>query len=244
MITIPTGQLVGLLQDVLPFGVAGKDLPEIGVVHLRWDGRMLHAWTTDRYRLAWAQWHPEDPPFGTDVQDDLLVTWGGDDDNAGWDANVWVEDVQHLVKVFKLSKKEYWVPLTLDVDNEIVTVARSRLTGYTASVVLMEQPELVKVFDAPGKLEEFDAPRTVKAVKRAAFTARLLADFELVRARGPLHLTFRGEHNAALVHIGDRFRGAIALIRQEKPDDPTVDVRTTTGVAIPVIDPEPPHEEP
>jgi hypothetical protein len=237
VITIPTGQLVGLMQDVVPFGVEAKDLPELAVVHLRWDGRMLHAWTTDRYRLAWAQWHPDDPPWATDVQDDLLTEWGSDDEP--WDANVWLEDVKHLVKTFKLGRKQYWTALTLDVDEQLVTVARDRITGLAATTVLMEQPELSAVFDAPGKLAALDRAVPVKTM---AFNARFLADFELVRARGPLHLTFRGANAAALVHIGERFVGAIAAVRMEQPEGRKIDLRTATGVAIPVIEPEPPKE--
>ncbi|WP_213451561.1 hypothetical protein [Rhizomonospora bruguierae] len=59
MITIPTGELVGLLGDVVPFASPDKDMPNYNVVRLEWDGEMLHALTCDTIRIGWSSWHPD-----------------------------------------------------------------------------------------------------------------------------------------------------------------------------------------
>lgn len=207
MILVPTGELTGVLGDVVPFACPDNDLPSLNCVRLEWDGTMLHALATDRFRIAWSGWHPDDQP-DQDSQDDLFTTWGGADEP--WQATICLDDAKELVKVFKLPTKEQRVPLTLSLDREQVTVRRDRDTGYTALRL-----------DIPDKLAEFPDVRKllsdsdkVEPVTGLKFNAKYLADFSKVRPRSPLELSFTGTAGLAHVSIGKRFTGAIMPVRE------------------------------
>lgn len=207
MITVPTGDLVGVLSDTIPFACAEDEVPHLNCIRLEWDGDMLHALSTDMFRIAWSSWHPNDEP-DTDAQDDLFTTWGSADD--AWLATITLADAKELVKVFKLGPKEARVPLSLGFDNGQVTVRRDRDTGHTALRVdvldhLVEFPDVRKF------LSENDQ---VKPVVGLAFNARYLADFGKVRPRSPMQLSFTGTTSTTHVAIGKRFNGAIMPIRE------------------------------
>ena len=207
MILVPTGELTGVLGDVVPFACPDDDLPSMNCVRIEWDGQMLHALATDRFRIAWSMWHPDDQP-DADSQDDLFTTWGGADEP--WKATICLDDAKELVKVFKLPTKEQRVPLSLDLNQEQVTVRRDRDTGYTALRL-----------DIPDKLAEFpdvrkllaDADR-IEAVTGLMFNAKYLADFGKVRPRSPLQMSFTGATGIAHVSVGKRFTGAIMPVRE------------------------------
>jgi hypothetical protein len=207
LITIPTGDLTGVLSDVIPFAFPDPDLPAINCVRIEWDGALLHALSTDRYRVGWSSWHPDDQP-DIDSQDDLFTKWGGADDP--WQATVTLDDAKELVKVFKLPVKEQRVPLSLNVDRGQVTIHRDRDTGYTALRLdipdqLLEFPDVRKLLaDADG----------VEPVTALAFNARFLADFGKVRPGAPMQLSFTGSTGLAHVAIGKRFTGAIMPVRE------------------------------
>jgi hypothetical protein len=79
VITIPTGELTGLLSDVLVFAFPEDDLPHVNCVRIEWDGEMLHAEATDTLHAARSSWHPDDID-GNDSQPSLHNPLGGDDD--------------------------------------------------------------------------------------------------------------------------------------------------------------------
>lgn len=206
MITVPTGELVGLLADTIPFACPDPELPGVNSVRLEWDRHMLHALSTDRIRIGIASWHPDDEPEG-EVQDDLFTKFGGADEP--WAVLIPLEDAKHIVKVFKLGPKEQRTPLTVDAHNASVTVKRSRDTGYPEMTVRVE-----------GRLDEFPDLRavladadTVQPVTGLAYGAKFLADFAKVRPRSPLELTFTGATSPTLVQVGQRFTGAIMPTR-------------------------------
>ncbi|MFI5934747.1 hypothetical protein [Actinoplanes sp. NPDC051494] len=207
MITIPTGDLTGVLGDVIPFVFPDDDLPDLHCVRLEWDGTMLHALSTDRFRMAVSSWHPDDEP-DADVQDDMFVRWGGADDP--WTATLTLEDAKELVKVFKLPPKKQRVPLTLDFANEQVTVRRDRDTGYTA--VRLDVPDQLAQFPDIRKLLA-DSDR-LKPITGLMFNAKFLADFGKVRPRAPMQLSFTGSTAITHVGIGKRFLGAIMPLRE------------------------------
>jgi hypothetical protein len=78
VITISTASCWACFSDVVPFADQDDDLPLLNAVRVEWDGRRLHAQATDRYRVAWSQWDPDDDP-DEDVQEDMFTQWGGPD---------------------------------------------------------------------------------------------------------------------------------------------------------------------
>lgn len=206
MITIPTADLVGVLSDTIPFACPLPELPTLNCIRVEWDGQMLHTLATDRYRVAWSQWHPDDEPDeGVEAQSDLFTEFGGADDP--WHAVIGLEDAKQLVKVFKLPTKEAHAPVTLDQERGQLQVKRSRDTGHSALTALMRAelpdgestPDLVKLLA--------DADR-IEAVKGLSFNAKLLADFAKVRPRGNV-MALRFAQKLVHVSIGERFVGAI-----------------------------------
>lgn len=209
MITIPTGDLTGILADVIPFAFPDEDIPDINCVRLEWDGGSLHALATDRYRLAISTWQPGDLDESDGVQDDLFTDWGGGDDP--WSMSIALDEAKELVKVFKLGPKEWHTPLTVDYDAERwhAKVVRSRDTGHSAITVVT--PDMRAEFpDLRALLAKHDG---LEAVRGLAFTAKLLADFAKVRPRGPMDMKFTGEGGMTHVTIGERFVGAIQPVR-------------------------------
>jgi hypothetical protein len=210
-ISIPTGDLTGLLGDTIPFASPDKDLPSLHAIRLHWDGGQLHAQATDRLRVAWSTWDPDDDPDGDeDVQDDLFTDWGGADDP--WEAVLPFDDAKHLVATYKLGVKEQRVPLTVDMDVERgqIRVARSRETGHSAITTTVRTP-LVEFPNIRAYLADSAVAGKVDSI---AYTAKFVADFAKVRQRGPLELTFTGSESPTLVTIGKRFVGAIMPVKR------------------------------
>lgn len=204
MITIPTGDLVGILADVVPFAWPDDDLPTINAVRLEWDGERLHAMATDRYRLGWSTWEPGDADPDEEVQDDLFTAWGGGDDP--WRVTLRRVDATELTKVFKLPAKARQVPVTVDHDRtgHRLIVKRSADTGHTAHTMTAEDMFTDDYPDIRKVLADADKPTSIR---HTAFNAKWLADFAKVRPRGPLDMRFT--KTLVQVSIGERFRGAI-----------------------------------
>lgn len=207
-ITIPTGDLTGVLADVIPFAHPKADAGALNCIRLDWDGEYLHATATDRIRVGISTWHPDDEP-DDDGQDDLFARWGGADDP--WSILMPLDDAKDIVSNYKLGPKEYRVPLTIDMHEGVLKIERSRDTGHSRLVMQIQ-----------GVLDEFpDVRKFLREADRAIpvtgqrYTAKFLADFAKVRPRGPLELAF----SKGLTHIsiGERFVGAIAPIADDKP---------------------------
>lgn len=220
MITIPTGDFTGILADVIPLASVDNEQPTINSVHLEWDGRMLHALATDRYRIGIASWHPDDEPE-VQSQDDLFTKCGGGDDP--WSVTVSLDDAKHLVKTFKLGIKQSRTPITVELLDLDMKVIRSRVTGHSAITATVDgisepYPDLRQL------LSECDA---ITPTAGLAYGARSIADFAKVRARGPLELDFTGSTGLTHVRIGERFIGAIMPTRlgdereRERADEST-----------------------
>lgn len=206
MITIPTGDLTGILADAIPFALQEDDLPIINCVRLHWDGKQLHAMSTDQFRIAISTWDPYDLPL-QDTQDDLFTSWGSGDEP--WSAILPLDDAKEIVKVFKLGPKEAQVPLTVDVDNGRLKVARARETGHSAITSVMDTAS----WEFPDVRALLGKSDVVEEVRSLAYTAKFLADFAKVRPRGPMELTFTGTNGLTHVAIGSRFIGAIMPVR-------------------------------
>lgn len=214
-VTIPTSELVGLLADTIPFASTADEVPVLNAIRLEWDGKQLHAMSTDRYRIGWSTWDPDDDPDG-ERQDDLWTTWGSDGDEQ-WHIFVSLADAKDIVGAYRLGAKEDDAPLTVErvistAEGEQLMIERSRLTGYSAITMVVRGVAADPDPDIRGLLARHDATEPVKEI---AFGAKLLADFSKVRPRGPLRLTFTGETRVALVAIGERFVGAIQPVKEE-----------------------------
>lgn len=215
-VTIPTGDLCGILADCLPFVHPQDDLPALNTVRVEWDGQQLHAMATDRYRLAWSTWDPADHPDAEgDQQDDLFTDWGSTDDDP-WTVLLPAADAKDAVAAYKLKPKERLAALTLartaDAAGPQLTIDRSRLTGHSALRMVITG---VQGDDYPDLRQLLADTSTAAPVHRVAYVLGRLADFGKVRPRGPIRLTFTGEHKLTLVEIGPRFVGAIQPVREE-----------------------------
>lgn len=212
MITISTGDLTGMLSDVIPFALDADELPHLQCVHLYWDGRMLHAQATDTRRIAWASWHPDDEPLGKH-QDDLFTEFGGADDP--WSILLPLAGAAELVKVYKLTWKHQRSPLVVDVLDNRCTVVRTSMTGHTAITTVVEARQLEYPWpDVEGVLASADV---IGAATGVAYNSGGLADFAHVRG-DTTHLRFTGPEGQALTHItkGNRFVGALIPVKDDE----------------------------
>jgi hypothetical protein len=205
VITIPTGDLTGILNDVIPFAWKDGDLPDVNCVRLEWDGFQLHALATDRYRLGWSTWDPTDEPE-EEHQDDLFTHWGSGDEP--WAVAISLDDAKDLAAHYKLGPKERMVPLTIERDGDRLKVARSRDTGYSAITTVMRDT----FAEFPDLRQLLKDAAAVERVSGLSFNAKYLADFAKVRPRGPLDMAFTGAGKLVHVTIGSRFTGAIMSI--------------------------------
>lgn len=213
MIIVPTGELVGILADVIPFAATDKDLPSVNAVRLEWDGQHLHALATDRVRVGISTWDPDDDPE-EDAQDDLFTEMGGADD--AWAVVMPLPDAKDMVSAYKLDAKGYNVPLTVDAEPGRVKVVRSRDTGHSAITMAVDCPLSLEFPDVRAILDKAQDAQPFASI---CYTAKALADFAKVRPRGPLKLTFTGERGLTRVSIGERFLGAIVPVRERADDD-------------------------
>lgn len=210
MIMIPSAELTGLLGDVVHLAHPdGKvSIPWLSCVHLSWDGEMVHTMATDRYKLGWSSWHPDDLPDG-DVQDDIITTWGGDDEP--WQIVIPLADARHLIKAYKVPKKLQRVPIGITVGDGLIEVLRSRDSGRSAVRVVIKGTTSEEMPDIPKLLSEHD---TSQATRTARYDADGLAAFARVRSSSALEMTFDGKNGLTKIAIGDRFVGAIVPVRR------------------------------
>lgn len=213
-ITVPTGDLVGILSDVIPMAHPDDEMPQLNAVRLEWDRKQLHTMATDRYRLAWSTWDPHDKPE-YEHQPALDTEWGGSDEP--WALSIGLDDAKHLVKTYKLGGKEgYHVPLTVELGNNSVKVVRSRDTGYSAITTVAPDRTDPNLGGFPDLRELLSKNDVAVPTKELALNAKYLADFAKVRPRGPLELMLTGPNGMVHIAIGKRFVGAIQPVRTER----------------------------
>lgn len=225
MIRVPTGELVGLLSDVIGFAAAAKVRTHLSVVRLYWNGTVLHAEATDQTHWGHAWWHPHDDP-PVDAQEEMHSRWGGAD--APWSILIPVDDAKDLVKNFTLTGKKTWA-VALEVStgefnrlrvfrprSDEHSALRQDIEGYLPPTDYTQFP------DVPSQLEARRDPAD-RQVAAIAFDPRRLAVLGKVRPRGPARFTFWGTLGAADLTIGDRFEGALQAARIGAGEEPAVD---------------------
>ncbi|GAA0720177.1 hypothetical protein Drose_06465 [Dactylosporangium roseum] len=211
-VTVPTGNFVGALADVIPFACTDKDLPFINAVRIEWDGDQLHTLATDMYAVGISSYAKDDDTWGVEVaEDDLFTDFNSGDDP--WSITISLDDAKEIVSDYKLAPKLGRVPLTVDYDHEHarLTVKRGRETGHPAKRTTVEAlPADAQFPDVRQVLADASVTQKVMGLR---FDAKRLAVFSKVRPTGPLELTFTGETSATLVAIGDRFVGAVMPVK-------------------------------
>ncbi|MCX5066609.1 hypothetical protein OOJ91_12045 [Micromonospora lupini] len=210
---IPTGELTGLLDDVMGFACPDPELPRIHAVRLDFDGEALHASATDDMHAGMSTWHPGDLPESA-TQEGLFSRVGGRDDP--WSIVIALSDAADLAKKVKLKEKDRWVPLGLDfiqgvTDEHRLRVARNTDCGYPGLAVTV----LDRDVDMPNVRRGLDINVIPFPVAEMEFNPLLLAHFGAVRMRGDsMRLVYTGPDTPAIVTIGDRFIGGIKPVRK------------------------------
>jgi hypothetical protein len=217
-VTIPTTDLVGILADTVPFASPDTEVPVLNAIRVEWDGAALHAMSTDRYRIAWSTWNPDDEP-DDDRQDDLFADWGADDIFEKWHVHIALDDAKDIIGAYKLPAKEAGgvavsVRRVVDAAGEQLVVDRSRLTGHSAITMVVRCMAVDPDPDIRGLLARHDVAEPVRQI---TYNARFLADFAKVRQQGPLRMTHTPS-GMTLVAIGERFVGAIQAVKEAGTD--------------------------
>lgn len=214
MITLRTGDLLGLCGDVKEFACPDENIPRLHCVQLEWDGTELHATATDEELAGISSWSPDDAPEGDDSkQDGLWPNLGGADDP--WTIVLDLPTIEEVLRAFKLPAKQSHIPVNLDYIRN-GTDGRLRITrhvdmGAKVGLAVTANGIVVDFPDVRGVLDHAPRPR---AVTELEFNGERLGRFGAVRQRGgALKLTFAGDDGLTLVRIGDRFRGAIQPVR-------------------------------
>jgi hypothetical protein len=218
MITIPTYELTGLIEDVLAFADPVKDGAFHGIL-LEWDAAnyMLCAAGYDILSAGRASWAPGDGREG-DVPEDAAQPVAVDDfggPDSDWRVFISYEDAKEIVKVFKLPAKKWWVPVALKVNatGSRLTVERTGEHGPTEALLsartnadaLARFPNIEEVAD--GTLTRRQSPDG-----RVVFSAARLAAFGAVRFHGDLLLTFGADDDPVAASMGTRFVGFVFTV--------------------------------
>lgn len=210
---IPTGELTGLLDDVMGFACPDPELPRIHAVRIDFDGEALHASATDDVHAALSTWHPDDLPDGA-TQEGLFSRRGGLD--KPWSIVLSLTDAADLVKKVKLKEKDRWVPLGLDfvpglTDEHRLKVSRGTDCGYPGlTVTVLDRDEAM-----PNVRAGLDITVIPFPVAEMEFNPLLLGHFGAVRMRGDgMKIVYTGPDTPAIVTIGDRFIGGIKPVRK------------------------------
>lgn len=226
MITIPTGDLTGILSDAVPFASPEKDLPDSHCVRIFWDGNTLHTQAHDEIHMGWSRW-TADEDHVQDSKDFPANGWGGADDP--WSVTIRLDDAKHLIKTYQLGAKQYFVPLTVEPTGHGLRIQRTRDSGRSAISTVVRDTAATFV-DLQRFLAEHD---TIEAVQHVNVDAKRLAAFSKVRPRGAMLTRFTGEGKPLIVTIGDQFTGAIKQFGQyRKPDGTESILRDGAGVYL------------
>lgn len=208
MITIPTTELIGGLNDVLP--IISDPKAELAGVRIAWDGEKLHFTTYHVNSGATVSWWPGEGAEGDfDTDEDVEeINWGGDD--APWATWIRIEQAKEILKLFKLPAKLWRFPVTL----------KCSLSGDRLTIERTDSPKGERLLSIPGEpkmLREIpnvrtyceDQDRTPTSVMGATFNAARLGAFGSVRPHGLMTLIFGQENDPVEVKIGTRFAGFV-----------------------------------
>lgn len=213
MITIPTTELIGGIQDMLP--IVLDDKSDLAGLAIEWDGESLHFTAYDVFAAATVQWTPgegaeSDGQIETEGSDDgYEPEWGGDD--SPWRTWIYLDAAKEIVKLFKLPAKLWRTPVTL----------KCAPTGDLL-IERIDSPRGNRELRVPGDPDKArrDIPN-VRAIQMQVgdeiggpresvgfFHARLGA-FGAARAHGTLCMVFGGISEPVGITMGKRYVGFI-----------------------------------
>jgi hypothetical protein len=232
MLIVPTGDLVGILSDVLPLAPDNKDHPHHGVL-LEWDGSQLSAHASDGLSAGVSSYDPDDPDDFP--EDGPVVHWGPTEGGEPtWRFFVTAPDAKEIVKTFKLAWKFRAIPLNVKVSptGTLLFIERTRDTGKTEHTMAVRPPTdgVPRGFpDVPAlvaDLMHYRAPADHSVV-----WGHRLAAFQTASRRGPVAQVFTRGDRPTVIKVGNRFIGCVTAERE--PKRPASDVlRTGSGVLL------------
>jgi hypothetical protein len=234
MITISTGDLLGLLTDVMPLATDSKDSPQYGVL-LEWtdamsDGGRLRAHATNGGLTAGvSSWDPDDREIYVAPDEFAYVPGRSFEDEPAWRAFIAMPDVAEIVKTFKLPAKFLWIPLRVKVNDTgtRLIIERSRDTGKTQHLMTVQPTGTeAAVPDIDAMVE--GALHRLRPRNGIKMWGHRIAAFANASRRGPLDLTFTNA-GPVVVRVGDRFAGTLTA---EKPERSASVLRDGAGVMV------------
>lgn len=208
MITIPTTELIGGIQDMLPHITDEKS--SLAGLAVEWDGNALHFTAYDVYSGATVEWIPGEGAEGEIGDGDDLedYDWGGDD--APWRTWIWLPAAKEILKLFKLPAKLWRFPVTIKCtpggDLIIERTDSPRADRYLRvagdpDFARKNIPDVRNIATSP---ENTDTPKECQSY----FHARLGA-FGAARAHGTLTMFFGADSEPTGIMMGTRYRGFI-----------------------------------
>jgi hypothetical protein len=213
MITIPTTELIGGIQDMLPIVLNEKS--DLAGLAIEWDGESLHFTAYDVFAAATVKWTPGEGAEGdgqieTEGSDDgYEPEWGGDD--SPWRTWIYLDAAKEIVKLFKLPAKLWRIPVTLKC-----TPVGDLL------IERVDSPRGNRELRVPGDPDK--ARRDIPAVSAirhplglgidgtlatASFFHARLGAFGAARAHGTLCMIYGGASEPVAVAMGKRYAGFI-----------------------------------
>jgi hypothetical protein len=206
MITIPTGELIGLVNDVLPFVDSDKDSPTTHCVRVEQVGDRLTTLATSRTMAARSTWSPDDGPVEIAGNFDIRIS---------------PAEAKAIVSTFKLPDKLSAAPLEISMVPGYMTSGLYRLRIF--------RPGLQDVYSAlkmdvegrgPSEPDNGDAPEIdinhrldqcmvdsdpsradARRIQSAAFSPLVFAALGKVQRHGILKLHWTSERDGSAVYV-------------------------------------------
>lgn len=210
VITIPTTELIGGINDVLPIITDPKS--SLAGIVVEWTGEKLVFTAYDVYSGGSVEWIPGegaegeiDLPEGSEQED---IDWGGDDEP--WRTWIWLDSAKEILKLFKLPAKLWRFPVrikcTVAGDLQIERVDSPR---GNRDLRVPGDPDKARK-EIPGVAAIATAEdRTLTERRGARFNHQRLGAFGTVRPHGLMLMHFGDDNEPVSVLIGSRYRGFI-----------------------------------
>lgn len=213
-LTMPTRELVGLLNDVRTFASPDDEDPTWHRVMLHWDGARLHAYAGDGLRLAWMSWGPADG----DQPELPGMEFGAATDDA-WELAITPADAKEIATKFKLTAKEGAAPVRVTGNADTLRVERDAETGTGVALtsVALSRPWSDSAPDVVDTIVEIAETASGYTRESVGYQGAFLANFcnpKVVRQRGVFELHFG--RTSTYIKIGDWFRGAVIQAPQDE----------------------------
>lgn len=208
MITLPTTELIGGLNDVLPIITDPKS--SLAGVVIEWTGDSLRFTAYDVFSGGSVEWIPGTGAEGSsDDEDAPDIDWGGNDDP--WRTWIWLAQAKDVIKLFTLPAKFWRAPVSI------------KCTAVGDLIVeRVDSPRGNRELRIPGDPDKArsDVPQVHEIARQigqqgnqllpgAAYNHQRLGAFGAVRLHGAMAMAFGQQGQATGVMIGTRYSGFI-----------------------------------